>query len=312
MAIFLRGQAPGTPPPVPPPPAWTGITSMTWTGWDGSVWPLLDFTSGAYLVDEAVRGLGMPEFVRHTSSAQSVPGSRWRGWDVDEREVFWPVAVSSTASTRAWVNTHDAFMRTMRPDKTGVWEVTTHRGARRLRLRFKDDSGGPMDVDPSLTGWLVYGLRLVAEDPYWRGDPITYTWVSDQGKRAFLPAAGQTSFRLTSAFTAGAAQVTNPGDVDSYPVHVFTGPLNSGAKVGVGASTVTVPFAISAGDSLTIDTRPDRLTVVDAASTSRFVDLTGDLAFAPIPPGEVVPLTVVFTGAGSISTSFEPAHFRGF
>lgn len=314
MSILIAGTGvvvPGAPPPAAPVNLWPGVTDMTWVGWDGSRWPLLSIASGAVLVNEKVKGLGFPDFLRYASKAQGVPGSRWRGWDVDERDVFWPLMVFSDGGTDAWLRHNAALMATFRPDRTGTWIVTTSLGTRRLRCRLAkiDDA---FDVDPSRVGWFVYGIGLVAEDPYWRGDAESITWRAQGQSRAFLPKLGETGFWLSSSFTAGSARVSNRGDVDSYPVHELAGPINAGAKVGVGGSTVTVPFAVPSGQSLTIDTRPDRLTVTDQAGTSRFPDLTGDVAFPPIPAGEDVPITVEFSGAGTITTTFEPAFWRAF
>lgn len=313
MPVLAYGTS--VPTPAPPPPLyrpWTGIDGMTWTGWDGSVWDLLSLTSGVVLLNDDVRGLGTPEFTHHTSQAHGVPGARWRGWDTEPRSVLWPVMIYHGGGSREWLRHHDQFMRTLRPDRTGTWEVRSVMGRRRLACRLDSDGSDAYPVDPALLGWHVYGLRLVAHSPWWVGDAVSLTWRAvSPTQRAFLPAAGQQGFYLTNPFTAGSAEVTNPGDADAFPVWTLRGPISAGATVGTQGSHATVTFSLAMGEWLRIDTNPDRLTVEDATG-SRFADLTGDVGFPPIPPGRDIPLTVNFQGAGSIEATFSPAYYRAF
>ena len=64
-------------PPAPPTPVllWPGISAMTWTGWDGSVWDLIGAGSGAQL-QRGVRGLFMPHVDQYSSSSPAMAGSR--------------------------------------------------------------------------------------------------------------------------------------------------------------------------------------------------------------------------------------------
>lgn len=106
------------------------------------------------------------------------------------------------------------------------------------------------------------------------------------------------------------ATMSNPGDVAAWPVWTVNGPFTS-AEVGVDGRKVVVPFAMLAGESLTIDTAPSAQTAIDHTGAERTASL-GAADFAPIEPGESVALSLSLVGAGSISASLQPLHFRAW
>lgn len=287
---------------------WPGVTAMTWTGADGRVWDLLRGTDGVVLLESGIRGLAMPEIRRHTSSSPSLAGTRWRGWRVEEREVFWPVLVWSEDSTRDWLQRDSAWWGSLHPERLGVWEVTTARaGRRRLSLRFTGDGEHSFPVDPARLGEAVYGVRLVAEQPLWEGDDTLSSWsLSEQA--AFFPGP---PFWIGSAYTLATATLTNPGDVPAYAVWTVQGPFTS-ARVGMPGATVSVPFGLPDGAALTIDTRPHVMSAVDSSGADRTRDL-GAAAFAPVPAGYRMPLDLALGGQGGrITASLTPLFLRAW
>jgi len=156
-------------PPGDPAPAWSGMP-MTWTA-KGVTWPLTDRSTGVFL-RRGVRGLGTVSTERHASTSPAVPGSRFEGTSVLDREVFWPVRLFSDQGSVAWMMRDRAFWAGMDPDDTGIWEVTHPDGAKRsIRLRFRDDGDHARDRNPVRLGWENYDITLVAEQPYWMGEP---------------------------------------------------------------------------------------------------------------------------------------------
>lgn len=316
MSYLVYGSAVAEPPPPPPVPIdWPGIESMQWIGWDGSVWDLKDAAGGVVLANEDVTGLWFPPIERHTSKSQSIPGTRHRGWDVDERGVFWPLLVYSRAGSREWLLRNDAFMRTMHPGKTGIWQVTTILGSRRLRCRF-DGGTGTFSRDPAKVGWQIYGVKMVAEDPFWMGEDVSITWQSTgatAAERDFWPDNdAEDGFYLSGAFTSGSAVVTNPGDVDAYWRHILTGPINAGAEIGVAGETLTLGAPVAAGQSVAIDTRPDRLTMIRNDGVSLYMTANSRASFPPLPAGTDVPVIIRFSGDGSVQSTFAPSYLRAF
>lgn len=303
-----------------------------WTGWDGSVWNLSDTAGGVFLAGGGLRGLATPTFQRYTSSAAGVPGSRSRGSRAQEREVFWPVAVLHDRSSAGWIELDRAFWRTMSPRRTGVWTVEhALTGVQRsLTCRFVDDGGHAFTSDPTRRGAEVYGVNLVAEDPFWRGAPLMRSWAASAPVDFF--GAGAPSFNISSSSTLAGATIANPGDEDAHPIWVINGPTTS-AEVGVGSSIIVVPFAIADGKSVVIDTRPTRLTAKlidtppavssaaqilawveaqDATAVSKTRDLGATTAFGAIEPGELVSLSLNMVGAGSVRAIIEPLYWRAW
>lgn len=295
-------------------PQFAGMTQQwthmghTWTGWDDSVWDLCGDASGVVLLS-GVRGLTMPPADRYASASPAVAGSRWRGHRVAEREVFWPVKVWADAGSAAWLAYDRAWWNTMRPDKLGTWAVTQTTGeTRSLRLRFVDDGQHSVQVDPGLIGWERYGITLVAEDPYWEGEPISRTWETATPDEFF--GTGAPSFFISSGNTLDNAKITNPGDVEAWPVWTLNGPITA-AEVGVGGESIEVPFAVADGSSLTIDTDPRAQTAITSAGVDRTEDL-GEVGFTAIPAGASIPLALAVTGAGSVSVSVTPRYYRAW
>lgn len=280
---------------------------MTWTGWDGSVWSLTDPASQVRL-KQGVRGLSMPPVRRYSSASAGVPGSRWRGASPEERQVFWPLAVH-TAPGQGWVDQDSAFFRTLDPERPGIWRVQQpDGGARSLRCRFVDDGQHTYVTGPAGIGWAFYGITLVAEQPYWEGEPLVRYFNAAPPVLFF---GTPQVFSLDPGSTVATATVDNPGDVDAYPVWTVTGPT-TGVTLGVGGRLIEVPFALADGEVLVVDPRPTAQTAIMSTGVERTAEL-GEADFAPIPAGESLALSLDLAGAGgSVQVSLTPLHYRAW
>ena len=269
---------------------------MSWTGDDGRTWPLTapDAAGGVVLM-RGVQGLAAPTFTHFRDTYASMHGSRWRDYRADAREVFWPTYIFHDAGTAEWRALNRDFMRTMSPRRTGVWRVQSgDQPARSLRLRYEKGLEAAFDLDPTKFGWAKYGIYLTADQPYWEGEPISQSW-STAEPVYFFDAGGSPAFHISGPPAVEVATMTNPGDVEAWPVWTFTGPL-SAAEVGVGGQTVSWEMDLEEGDELVIDTRPTAQTAL-----LNGVDITADLlsyGFAEVPPGADVVLTVELDGLG--------------
>lgn len=304
MSTVILGSAP-TRPPAPPAEEARALTGMTWTGWDGSVWDLLSWGSGVFLAT-GIRGMSMPPIDRHVT--ESVVGTRWRGMTIGEREVFWPLCIFTRSSETEWLRLEREWWRTMRPDKVGTWTVRLPSGEQRsLPLRFSDDGDHSYRTDPARHGWQLYGLRLVAEEPMWRGSPIVRIW-GDEAPVSFF-GSGAPPFHVSSNRTMGSAVITNPGDVEAWPTWTLLGPWAS-ADITMGDQTISVPFPGAAGETLVIDADP-----WGPSAMMGGVDRMGDVSqvgFAPIPAGADIPVGLDMAGTGSVRVEFTPAYYRAF
>ncbi len=295
------------------PVNWTGL-SMKWVGADGSVWALSDASDGTVMMP-GVRGLSMPPVIHHRAAHASVPGARWRGLQVDVREVFWPLQVYSGDGSQAWLEKDRAFWKSLDPAKTGTWVVTQPDGtARSLKLRFVDDSEAAFTHDVALSGWSSYGITLAAEQPFWEAAPITKAW-QNGAPVPFFGGVGGPAFVISPGNDLTSAKIENPGDVPVYPVWRVYGPISS-ATVGVNGRNITLPFEITAGQMVEIDTRPSAQTAMKGPLGGPLsFDWTyklGAIDFAPLPPGKTSTLSLTMSGTGSISATFTPLYYRAW
>lgn len=287
---------------------WDGLRP-TWTGWDGSVWDLSDRASGVLLARGGTRGLSMPPVRRYASAGPAVAGSRYRGNIAEEREVFWPLHVLSSPG-EAFASLERDFWRTMHPDRQGTWTITAPDGSSRyLRLRFVDDGAHAFDVLPVKFGRATYGITLVAEQPFWEGAPTVRRFEPGAAVPFYSP-TGAYIFALSPDTVTANADIDNPGDVDSWPTYLIEGPTTT-VSVGVDGRLVEVPFALLAGETLTIDTDPTAQTAIDQDGVERTSDL-GAADFAPVPPGSSVPLDVDIVGTGSVTVTLPSLFYRAW
>jgi hypothetical protein len=252
--------------------------------------------------------LGMPEADRFESVSPALAGSRFRGARVTAREVFWPLHVLA-ADGEAWLALDSAFWATMRPDLPGSWAVTVGGVTRNLVCRWVS-GGDDYIMDPVLAGWASYGVYLVADDdPYWTGAPIVRSW-SPGTAVDFVDAGGSPPFHISPGNLLAQATMDNPGNVEAFPVWRIDGPTTT-VEVGVDGRVVEVPFAVADGDSVIVDTRPTAQTAVMSDGTDVTADL-GEVDFAPIQPGAVVPLSLSMTGTGTVTATLTPRYMKAF
>lgn len=298
----------------PPPPAAlrTGLI-MTWIDDQDVEWPLqLDGGVGGLQMMPGVRGLHFPQVDRYTSVSPAQAGSTYRGSRANERECLWPLALFHDGQSADWVAFERAFWRGLQPGRVGTWRVYAPDGSyRELICRGVHEGDVTHELDPVLAGWATYGVALVAEQPFWAGKPETRTFDSGSGDSA---PSGAFVLNIKSSSTLATATINNPGDVDAYGIYTITAGTGGITSVDIGAGDALTRYSatIPAGQTRTIDMRPDRLTVVDQDGNDRISDVTA-LAFdAPIPAGQPVPLTFSMVGNGTVRADVRPLYWRAY
>jgi hypothetical protein len=306
MSILLAGPNGGT--STPPPP--TNGTFHTLTGVDGSVWELTN-PEAAVRLKRGVRGLGLPTTQRDSSRSPIVPGSRTRGIQVFDRDVFWPVGVWQGGTPQQWLDLDAAWWRAWSFDQTCRWTVTQPNGSfRYLDLLLRDDSDFTAKADPSLIGWVMYGMNLVAPQPYWRGPDVTRSFEGLTPQDFY----SGTPYYISASNNPGSATLDNPGDIASWPTWTITagvGGLDSW-QVGLDGHLVGSDVPLLEGQSVTIVTDPAAPVVGQTAVRENGDDVTGlidPLDYAPVPPGTALPLSLLLDGAGMIDVAL-PALYR--
>lgn len=301
MVLILA--TPPAPPPQPRSP-W-GTLRLEWVGWDGSVWSLNDYRAGLQLLRDGVEGLHFPKITKWSSTSRAVPGQRRRGWQADPRRVFWPLLVWGDG-TDAWLERQDEFFRTIHPDRPGTWRVTAGAQTRTLQLTGDFTDAHAYARDPLMKGWAVYPVAMEADQPYWEGQPVAAGPWSAHAGEPFFPGP---PFHIGSSATLTSAEITNPGDVDAWPVWSAWDELTS-LTLGVSGRTIVVPFDLSDGDRLVIGTDPRK-----PFATRNGVDVLAELglqAYAPVPALGTAPLAISAGGTGSVACTITPQHFRAF
>lgn len=314
-------------PPLPvPAPLWVK-TRVTWEGHDGSLWDLTDPTGGVALLRDGVEGLHLPRFREWVRQSPAVAGQTFTGSIAEPRTVVLPIAVWEDSSA-AWVLRDRAFWKSMHPRRTGILTVypagTGEYRSIRLRLVPEDHA---YDQDPAYDGWAAYVTTLVADQPFWEGPPVLFSWLTAQDAQDFYEDTGPHLINLMGGHTTANATVTNTGDEDAWPVWTLIGgPTDATAHVGVGDQLVDIPFAVELGKAVVLDTDPRVQTAMEydytpAAGTSpeafdnpsdRTADLTGATDFAPIPAGGASAVNIAVTGAGQLRMSLTPLYWRAW
>lgn len=303
--VFIL-SSPSSPPPAPVSP-WFGL-DMEWVGADGSVWQLTDWATGVFLDADALEGLHFPQIAPFSSESRAVPGRRLRGWRATARSVFWPVWIFADSSAE-WLGRYRDFFNTVHPDRPGRWTVRADGSERHLDLTGVFRTSYAYSRDPLMAGWGKYGVTFEASQPYWSGKDVERGPWSTAAPVDFFESGGSPDFHIMPKATFGSATIDNPGDVDAYPVWTAIGPL-SALELGVGGRIIDVPFSVSDGDVLVIDTDPRNQTAtLDGVDVS---ETLGFQSFAPVPSGNEVPLHVEATGSGSVSCALTPLYFRAF
>ncbi len=297
----------------PVPPAAGAVFGLRneLVGVDGSVWDLSDWTSGVFLAADGVLGLMEAPAERYVSTSPAVAGSRWRGGWVAERPVSWRVHL--WAQPGMWLDLQRAWWAALSRDATATWRVHLPDGAwRALQVRLTTTGPHVFARDPVAAGWETYTVALVAEDPWWYGEPVPREWSDSPGSPFFGGPDGAGSgppFFISSSAYIGSATMTNPGDQDAWPVWTVTATGEvSQVTMAVGASRLRAVVDLDPGDVLVVDTDPRRQSTTVNGTRTRGVLVEHE--FAPIPPGGSVALALTVVGEGTVQAQIVPRWSR--
>lgn len=300
------------------------MIGVKWFGWEGSEWDLR--TGPVHLTKSGVQGLGSLESEVFTQTTALLDGQRFTGWRARPRVVLLPILIGQGATEMEWFATDRAWWETMRPDKPGTLQVTAPDGSSRtIQLRFEDDGGMQFDRDPTQNRLSVAVLKMVADDPWWKGKPFTQSFSAGTDPVNFF--GGATGFGppffIGSANTLGVADVFNPGNIDTWPVYYVDGPASE-FDVKIDGRSIAASMAIAADQQLQIDTHPTRQVALlitggqivngvrVGGTRTNVTKLLESVNFATIPSGASVVLDISLNGTGRITLFGEPRHFRAW
>lgn len=315
-----------TPPP-PPPPSGGGVIEIpdygravvTYYDPTGTAWPLTTPALGWKTLADGVEGLGAAPY-ELVSDPHARGGARLRHVQAQPRTITWPLRVygkTHVEFVQRWRQLAAAFTRTLRLGADGrytpgVLEVARPDGtARRIEVFYELGFEGQ---GRATTGRIVDTavLSLWCEDPYWEDvQPVSVHRETGVQVDFLVPFPS-----VSSSQVLGATTVTNPGDVDVWPVWTITGPATeiTFTREDTGDAftldmLATVHGPLLAGQTVTISTDPPR------ALSDTGENLIGGLSWPAavlwsIPPGET-PVTFQLSGAeagSAVDLTFHPRY----
>lgn len=303
-------QAGYVPPPPDLTPGWDGV-ALEWEV-DGQIWPLTNPRSGI-VMKPGIECLLWPPIKHYAEESPAVFGAYWTGFTVEPRVAAWPIRLFHDGSTIEWIEFNEAFTRSLNPRREGTLRCRSAKTTRTLQLRYAGGLDASLQRDPTFFGWVDYDIRLIANRPLWAGPTVDQRWAA-QAPANFFTGDPNNPIYISPSATLDSAVMSNPGDVEAWPVWTLEGPITvtSGpTRLGVNGRDLLVPFAIPDGQTLVIDTRPDKQVAIDSTGADRTEDL-GSWNFTAIDPGDAVPLELEMTGNGTVTCSLEPLYFGAF
>lgn len=291
-------------PIIVPPVVATTSRLFTWIDAAGNEH---DLSSGPYIsVKWASDGLFMPAYRLVEDDLPFGVGTRLRTVRVDGRDMILPIRMitddlaslhSLTRSLYGWFDPTrgDGLLKVTAPDAS----------VRQIVARYA--GGLEMEESPSTLGrgWRTAVLRFRAPYPYWEDTADTeVSYSSGVGVSTFFPFF---PLVLLPSQVFGTASIGNTGDVEAWPVWMFTGPGSepSASNLTTG-ETFTSSITLGAGETLTVDTRPGHKSVVDSSGNNQFRTLSASSGLWSLPAGtSTVSLGMgSTTGASSITLAY--------
>lgn len=292
-----------TPPPPPLPPQTPRVRlipkRLTWTSPAGDVLDLCDDGQG-YRSLPGRAGFGMvPREIQY----DALPGGGATLRNIHDQVRVLAVPLRVAGLTQDEYLTHLArLQRAFRhsvggEDVPGTLTVEMPDGSRRSISAFYNGGLDPTeDIDDLLQlGQPFPRLEFLALDPYWLGSrTVGAAWKVDES----VPFFGTMPVQLAADQVLGAVTVNVPGDASAYPVWTITGPgVPQISNTTTGRSwEFKVGSPIDAGRTVTVDTRPDQLTVTDDLGEDLYSSLEPFPDMWSLEPG-VNELTVEITSA---------------
>lgn len=254
--------------------------SLNLVGYNGDTIPL-DGSEGIIL-EAGFRGAGLvPTEVRVFESAGD--GGVWRSSRRGTRELDLPIVVYGT--DRGDVETKLRRLAAALSDRIG---------APKLQAVYSDGEG-PYDIQVHYTGGGETTFGEDANATYCRW-PITVTapipyWESQDSESVFLGSSPDTrgllprlhNLPVKSSQVIGQFRVENRGDVDSFPVWTFRGPLTSVTVTSAQSQSFAYVDPIALGEVITIDTF--NATVTDQDGVNMYASLGPSPKLFAIPAG---------------------------
>lgn len=290
------------------------MIGVKWEGPDGSVWDLRDGSSGVQLSQGGVLGLRHAPSEAFTRQSSFVDGQQVTGWKLKPRPLELPLDVHGY-SEADWFVRDRAISRAFRVDRPGRLTVVDPLGGRRtITARLDDNDDDAMENDPAAMLASTMVIPLIADDPWYYGQPLVHRFEYANPDRGFYGPTGYgPPFYLSPATFTGDDTLVNPGDAPAWGMLELPGPAE-GFVVRIGNRIISGfvdGYSLPEGRTLTIDTDPRRSTarLDDGTNVTRKLTST---QFAAVPDGSSVPIQVIVYGPTEMTLTLVPRYLRAW
>lgn len=267
-------------------PAVTVITDPS-----GTEWPL-DGTNG-YWEGQGKKGFDGTTYQHYRDESPMVAGAFWRGVRALPKELFLPIVVRDVNRDQ-FLAKRRALAKALSPAKGGECIIASSwpdGSTRRIRARYVDglDGGerGPGEYGVTV---MKYGVRFMADDPYFYGEEVTEEYALAPSTRTELPIPGSDTFYevVSSPLLAAGSHIFNVGDVDAYPTWQFIGPYTQiiATNAETGATFTIQHTATTSANSLSLVTDPGKSYLVDENGVNRWDELVAGYQLWPLVSGD--------------------------
>lgn len=297
MLLVPAGVATTPEPPTPTPePAGPGDLRATWTAPDGTEVELTNPDLG-WVTDRAATGWGAAP-ITIVTDPHPRGGVSVRHIQPDARFITWPLEVFGATHldfTSLWRYIMSLFTMTRRRGP-GVLRVFRPDGTAReieayYQAGFAGTAGQGHTFDTAV-------MTLLCPDPYWRDAEATEPppWDYEAAPADFLDPYPTVS---SGQSVNGDSTVTNPGDVEAWPVWTVTGPMTSleAENTTTGESFTLTGTLVDDTETVVIDTYAGTVTGPDGSSWFGNLDLPGAVLWG-LDPG-VNEITLAMAGANT-------------
>jgi hypothetical protein len=282
-------------------------------GTDGVRWSLRRGQPVAISIEGLDSLLGDPDYADQTQQSSLIPGQSFIRTRALPRRINFPVKIGYSTPEAEFRSIDRRWWKSWEPGKYATIEVATEgRGTRYLDVRYVGDGGWQTKQDPDITSTALVQMELVADDPFWRGDKLSYDFNPNRPPVDFYGRdrgqVGGPPLYISPSIIKDVQQLFNPGDVPSPLVWTLTGPFDSFELTAAG-QTVALDRFVPEGQTVTVDSR-NYSVILETGGSS--VDLTAQASwgFASLPAGSAVPVGVLVFGTGRVKAEWTPKFRR--
>ena len=246
----------------------------------GSNGDTIQFDNSNYVLNPDFVGFGIPPAeVRIEPSAGD--GGVFRHSKRGIRELDMSVTILGT--DRADVQTKLRRLSRLLQDTSGPTQIVAEYSngeSLTLEAHYVGGAESQWGTDAGLI-WNRWALSFQCPNPYWESDDTeTFSVTTGNTGRGLLPQLSK--LKVTSSQVFGVITVNNLGDVPTYPIWYFRGPL-SDITVSNGTQGFGFSVAIEEGETITVNTETGEVT--DDGGANRYSDLLPAPKLFRIPPG---------------------------